>query len=111
MVLRDALTPTLTLALTLALTLTLTLSLTLTLTLTLTPTLALTLALTLILTLSRYCSMNIDPAHNRCDVPQEPDDATGDQFTDQHVAKKARPSMWARLTSFTSWLIGHGPGA
>ena len=58
-----------------------------------------------------YCEMNIDPGHNRCDVPQEPDDATGDQFTDQHVAKKARPSMWARLTSFTSWLIGHGPGA
>ena len=55
--------------------------------------------------------MNIDADHNRCDVPQEPDDATGDQFTDQHVAKKARPSMWARLTSFTSWLIGHGPGA
>jgi len=27
-----------------------------------------------------YCEMNIDAGHNRCDVPQEPDDATGDQF-------------------------------
>jgi len=42
----------------------------------------LTLPLPLPLTLSRYCSMNIDPVHNRCDVPQEPDDAMGDQFTD-----------------------------
>ena len=24
--------------------------------------------------------MNIDEDHNRCDVPQEPDDANGDQF-------------------------------
>ena len=26
--------------------------------------------------------MNIDADHNRCDVPQEPADATGDQFAD-----------------------------
>ena len=26
--------------------------------------------------------MNIDADHNRCDVPQEPDDATDDQFAD-----------------------------
>ena len=32
-----------------------------------------------------YCEMNIDPGHNRCDVPQEPDDATGDQFADLPV--------------------------
>jgi len=32
-----------------------------------------------------YCEMNIDAGHNRCDVPQEPDDATGDQFADLPV--------------------------
>ena len=32
-----------------------------------------------------YCEMNIDVGHNNCNVAQEPDDATGDQFADLPV--------------------------
>ena len=64
--------------------------------LTLTLTLALALALALALTLNRFCDMNPDRRHNRCDVPQEPDDATGEL-----------PAFWQPMfTRFTSWLLG-----